>query len=138
MPCVSDVFGVSFSLALPFDLRCDLGFEGLCLDCSIVGTSSRGSTSGRGLAGVPEVPTKLDLFQILLAETGVPIVLVGDRLLTGVEYPCLTWVTSECTGGAPGRLVLGVWPVALDGAACCLLPRGVDTVGYGCWAGAWF
>jgi hypothetical protein len=45
--------------------------------------SSIVSIAGRGLAaGVPE---KLAVFHLLLAETGVPIALCGDRELFGVE-----------------------------------------------------
>lgn len=57
------------------------------------GTSSSGSTSGRGLAGVAGDALKLDRFQKLLADTGVPRLLCGERALVGVESDCLAWMT---------------------------------------------
>lgn len=47
-----------------------------------------GSGTGRGLAA--GVPAKLmDLFHTLLADTGVPWALIGERELIGVEKECL-------------------------------------------------
>jgi hypothetical protein len=79
----------SFSLPFAFtrDLRWDFGLGGLCLGVTNGTKSSIPSIVGRGLAtGVPE---KLVVFHLLLAETGVPIALCGDRELFGVEYECL-------------------------------------------------
>jgi hypothetical protein len=80
----------SFSLPFPLarGLRCDLGFAGLCLGVSSGTKSSIGSGTGRGLAA--GVPVKLiDLFHTLLADTGVPMALIGERELIGVEKECL-------------------------------------------------
>ena len=87
----SIVDSCSASLPLPFvrDLRCVLAFGGVCFDRISGGTSSRGSTSGRGLAALPGVPVKLDRFQRLLAETGVARALCGERAFIGVEKDCL-------------------------------------------------
>lgn len=80
----------SLSLPLPLarDLRCDFGFDGLCLGVVNGTKSSMGSGTGRGLAaGVPE--RLIDFFHRLLADVGVPVALYGDRGLSGVENDCL-------------------------------------------------
>jgi hypothetical protein len=73
----------SLPFAFPRDLRWDFGLGGLCLGVTNGTKSSIFSIVGRGLAtGVPE---KLAVFHLLLAETGVPMALCGDRELIGVE-----------------------------------------------------
>ena len=123
---VSVAGSCSTSFPLPFtrDLRCVFDFGGVCFGRRRGGTSSRGNTSGRGLAGVPGGPVKLDRFQRLLADTGVARALCGERALIGVETDCLAWTTRGCICGAPDLPVPGVCTLALDS---CLLPTGVDT-----------
>ena len=77
----STSLSISLPLPLPLvrDLRCALALGGLSVSGRIGGTSSSGSTSGRGLAGVPGVPLKLCRFQKLLADSGVPMALCGER-----------------------------------------------------------
>ena len=123
---VSVAGSCSTSFPLPFtrDLRCVFDFGGVCFGRRRGGTSSRGNTSGRGLAGVPGGPVKLDRFQRLLADTGVARALCGESALIGVETDCLAWTTRGCICGAPDLPVPGVCTLALDS---CLLPTGVDT-----------
>jgi hypothetical protein len=85
----------SVSLLLPFvlDFRCTFAFGGLCFFRIKGGTSSSGSIIGRGLAGGGGVPLKLCRFQKLLADTGVPRALCGERTLIGVEKDCRACVT---------------------------------------------
>jgi hypothetical protein len=121
---------VSFSLPLPFalDLRCDFGFDGLAFGVPDGTKSSIGSGMGRGL-GIG-VPAKLNaFFHKLLAETGVPIALSGERSFNGVEKDCLACVTSACMAGTPGLPVPGVCTLVLLGG-CCRLLTGVDTCGW--------
>jgi hypothetical protein len=115
----------SASFPLPFarDLRWAFAFGGVCFGRIKGGTSSRGNTSGRGLAGVPGAPVKLDRFQRLLADTGVARALCGERVFVGVEKDCLAWMTRGCICGAPGLPVPGVCMLALDD---CRLLAGVD------------
>lgn len=119
----------SFPLPLALDLRCcDFVLAGLCVGRISGGTSSSGSTSGRGLEDVDCDPLKLDRFQKLLADTGVPKELCGERAVTGVETVCLAWLTRGWTGGAPALAVPGVWTLGrggwrllagVDDCACC-------------------
>jgi hypothetical protein len=119
----TDSWSVSFPLPLDLDLRCDLVFAGLSFGRISGGTSSSGSTSGRGLEEVDCVPLKLVRFQKLFADTGVPKELCGERAPKGVESDCLAWVTRGWTGGAPGLPVPGVCRFARDG---CRLLVGVE------------
>jgi hypothetical protein len=101
---------VSFPLPLPLtlDFRKPFVLAGLCSSTASGTKSSIGSGSGRGLAAAG-VPTRLcDAFHLLLADTGVPATLCGDRELVGVEKDCLAWVTNGCIGGMPDRPVPGV------------------------------
>jgi hypothetical protein len=115
----------SASLLLPFarGLRCIFAFDGVCFGRISGGTSSRGNTSGRGLAGVTDAPVKLERFQRLFAETGVASGLCGERAFIGVENDSRAWMTRGCICGAPGLPVLGVCMFALDG---CRLLAGVE------------
>jgi len=87
------------------------------------GTSSSGSTSGRGLADMVGASPRLERFHRLLADTGVPRALMGERPLVGVERGCLAWMTRGCTDGTPGLPAPGVCTIGLDG---CRVPVGVE------------
>lgn len=88
---VSAMESCSGSFPFPFalDLRCAFAFGGLCFIRMSGGTSSRGSTSGRGLAGMAGASPRLERFQRVLADTGVPSELTGERGFVGVETECL-------------------------------------------------